>query len=265
MEKNFKSLFNTVTSVIHEKTGDKEEYQKFFKSALKKFGVESPAELKGEKEKEFYDYIDKNWEGDNETDESVDSEVQNNEAIKEAKFDKLSKKLGRINPETLGDVLSGKIKLSPAEKKEFDEFMKDARKLFGVKESTDLEEVNYPHKMYDPESGKEVEVKDEDEHNKYADKGWTHEKPKTMDEETIKESALSGLSVGLRNATKAINSIVTYVKPNGATNKAINNYLDGKYDSDFKEMHKHAAKIESIWADIEYDYAMQNEEVKKKD
>jgi hypothetical protein len=29
-------------------------------------------------------------------------------------------------------------------------------------------------------------------------------------------------------------------------------------------MHKHAAKIESIWADIEYDYAMQNEEVKKK-
>ena len=37
---------------IHEETGDKDEYQKFFQSALKKFGVKSPAELEGDKEKE---------------------------------------------------------------------------------------------------------------------------------------------------------------------------------------------------------------------
>ena len=53
-----------------EASGDKEEYQKFFKAAMKKFGVESPAELKGDKEKEFYNYIDKNWKGDHE--ESVE-------------------------------------------------------------------------------------------------------------------------------------------------------------------------------------------------
>ena len=51
---------------IEEKTGDKEAYQKFFNSALKKFGVKSPAELEDDKKKEFYDYIDKNWKGDHE-------------------------------------------------------------------------------------------------------------------------------------------------------------------------------------------------------
>ena len=49
-----------------EATGDKEEYTKFFNAALKKFGVKSPAELKGKKEKEFYDYVDKNWKADHE-------------------------------------------------------------------------------------------------------------------------------------------------------------------------------------------------------
>jgi len=47
---------------------DKKRYQKFFNSALKKFGVNSPAELKGDKKKEFFDYVDKNYEADKETD-----------------------------------------------------------------------------------------------------------------------------------------------------------------------------------------------------
>ena len=38
------------------------EYQDFFKSALKKFGVTSPAEFKSDEEKKkFFDYIDKNY------------------------------------------------------------------------------------------------------------------------------------------------------------------------------------------------------------
>ena len=48
---------------------DKERYQKFFKSALKKFGVSTPAELEGDKKKEFFDYVDKNYEADNESDQ----------------------------------------------------------------------------------------------------------------------------------------------------------------------------------------------------
>ena len=49
-------------------TGGKKEYQKFFNAALKKYGVSSPDELDDEKKKEFFNYIDKNWSGDNEAD-----------------------------------------------------------------------------------------------------------------------------------------------------------------------------------------------------
>src|SRR6056300_1793111 len=45
------------------------------------------------------------------------------------------------------------------------------------------EEVKYPHKMYHPENGKEVEVKDKAEHDKYAEKGYVHEKPKVNEVE----------------------------------------------------------------------------------
>ena len=48
---------------------DQKAYQAFFKKAMKKFGVESPADFKDEKKKkEFFDYIDKNYKGDNESD-----------------------------------------------------------------------------------------------------------------------------------------------------------------------------------------------------
>jgi len=47
--------------------GDKEAYQKFFKSALAKFGIKSPAELDDEKKKEFFNYIDKNYDAKNES------------------------------------------------------------------------------------------------------------------------------------------------------------------------------------------------------
>lgn len=51
-----------------ELSAKQKKYQAFFQKALKKFGVNSPAELKGDKKKEFFDYVDKNYEGDNESD-----------------------------------------------------------------------------------------------------------------------------------------------------------------------------------------------------
>jgi hypothetical protein len=50
----------------NEATGDKAAYQKFFRSALKKFGVTEPDQLKGAKKKEFFDYVDKEWKSDDE-------------------------------------------------------------------------------------------------------------------------------------------------------------------------------------------------------
>ena len=52
-----------------EESEKQKAYQKVFQAALKKFGVKSPAELDKEKKKEFFDYVDKNYDaGDNESD-----------------------------------------------------------------------------------------------------------------------------------------------------------------------------------------------------
>jgi|TARA_B100001964_G_scaffold232111_1_gene287509 hypothetical protein len=48
--------------------GKKEEYEKFFNAALKKFDASSPAELSGDKKKEFFNYVDKEWSGSDESD-----------------------------------------------------------------------------------------------------------------------------------------------------------------------------------------------------
>ena len=50
-----------------EITEEDTRYAKFFKGALKKFGVSSPAEL-GDKKKDFFNYVDKNYSAENETD-----------------------------------------------------------------------------------------------------------------------------------------------------------------------------------------------------
>ena len=47
---------------------DKAKYKAFFDKALKKFGVDSPADLKGDKKKEFFDWVDANYEAENEED-----------------------------------------------------------------------------------------------------------------------------------------------------------------------------------------------------
>ena len=66
------------TKVQNEETirteGSKEEYEKFFNAALKKFDAKSPADMDDEKKKKFFDYVDKNWKGEGEKKESVVSE-----------------------------------------------------------------------------------------------------------------------------------------------------------------------------------------------
>ena len=58
---------------------DKEAYEKFFRAALKKFGVDSPVKLKDfksdEEKKKFFNYVDKNYKGENEKSEEVKEET----------------------------------------------------------------------------------------------------------------------------------------------------------------------------------------------
>jgi len=54
-----------------EKTADFTEddgYKAFFQKALKKWGVSSPDEIKDEDKDDFFNYVDRNWKGDNESD-----------------------------------------------------------------------------------------------------------------------------------------------------------------------------------------------------
>lgn len=53
---------------MNEESDKQKKYQAFFQKALKKFGVDSPQDLEKEKRAEFFDYVDANYEADNETD-----------------------------------------------------------------------------------------------------------------------------------------------------------------------------------------------------
>jgi len=103
---------------LSEASGDKEAYQKFFNKTLKKFKIDSPADLKSDEEKKkFYDYIDKNWEGDHE--ESFDH-------VKEFKVQSMRDALAQI-----WNVEEGK---NPFKKEDDEkEVTKDGKTLTGKK------------------------------------------------------------------------------------------------------------------------------------
>ena len=71
------------TSHIVKRLQEDAAYQEFFKKAMGKFGINSIGELDGEKKKEFFNFIDKNYKADKETNEgymsndnSLSKEVQ---------------------------------------------------------------------------------------------------------------------------------------------------------------------------------------------
>ncbi len=55
---------------VTEAGSEETPYEKFFASAMKKFGVSSPIDLSPEDTKKFFNYVDKNWEAEEESDGS---------------------------------------------------------------------------------------------------------------------------------------------------------------------------------------------------
>ena len=106
---------------IREASGGKEAYQKFFNSLLKKFGVDSPSELDDKKKKEFFNAVDKGWDGGDEPKEKGES------IVKEAKI-KAGKGKAKldIDYETPDDYDSA------YGKKADKEFVKDMKKKFKI-------------------------------------------------------------------------------------------------------------------------------------
>ena len=66
IEEASKELGYTDVEEGEELSAKQKKYQDFFKKALAKFGAKSPQDLDKEKRAEFFDYIDKNYEAENE-------------------------------------------------------------------------------------------------------------------------------------------------------------------------------------------------------
>lgn len=107
------------------------EYEEFFQSALKKFGVDSPADFKDDaKKKEFFNYVDKNYKGDHE--ESVDLEEEDvkiimDKDVSNRDFQKLMKKF-KLKVKETGEYNQGyaEVEIS-GDKRDMEKMMKVTR------------------------------------------------------------------------------------------------------------------------------------------
>ena len=91
------------------------------------------------------------------------------------------KKLDPVNPKALKkdfDDRKDKDIDNDGDVDSSDKFLHKRRKAIGKAMQTQGEEVKYPHKMYDPKTGKEVTAKTPEDHEKYNKMGYTHTAPK---------------------------------------------------------------------------------------
>ena len=82
-----------------DKKPDKEsgEYKKFFRLALKKFGIKDPSELEDDEKSKFYNYLDNNWESDAEEATGKDDPTAEDEDAVAAEKEANRKKMKRDN------------------------------------------------------------------------------------------------------------------------------------------------------------------------
>jgi hypothetical protein len=73
LEEKRQSIGDTLVTTANIEEEEDTKYQAFFRKALKKFGVDSPADFKSEEEKKkFFDYVDKEYKAKNEEDEEFE-------------------------------------------------------------------------------------------------------------------------------------------------------------------------------------------------
>ena len=107
-----KSGENQDGTVTKEASDKQAKYKAFFDKALKKFGVSSPAELEGEKKKEFFDYVDKNYEAQNEVKEGLVDKVKDQLANLKKKKDSGNSEMDDATIMKLAQLLQKKGQLA---------------------------------------------------------------------------------------------------------------------------------------------------------
>ena len=155
-----------------------EEYKDFFQKVMKKFGIKSPGELSGDKEKEFYNYIDKNWKGKKEDVDKMqewisaggerrrvkegDSRKTKVEDVVRGMWEQSAKEQGetpvgkyqtpKLRDESLDEgIKKSKMKIEPA-------ILRDLKKLEKNEKGMNDKEVKIIHDMF--KKGVEVESED---------------------------------------------------------------------------------------------------------
>ena len=113
---NVSESFLRIAAALGE--GTKEEYQKFFQGALKKFKIKSPAELKSDEEKKkFFDYVDKNYTGEKD-EEKIEEKI---ELAKEFKVSSMRHALEKVWSVAEGELPPALKKAIDAKKKDKEE------------------------------------------------------------------------------------------------------------------------------------------------
>ncbi len=90
LEERKQSLGDNLVGVCEDcdevEEGSKKEYEAFFKKAMKKFGISSPADLKSEEEKKkFFDYVDKNYKGEKNEETEIEEGNEFSKALRTAR------------------------------------------------------------------------------------------------------------------------------------------------------------------------------------
>ena len=86
LEEKRETLGDTLVTPTDVQEGDKAEYEAFFKKAMKKFGISSPADLKSEEEKKkFFDYVDKNYKGEKNEETEIEEGNEFSKALRTAR------------------------------------------------------------------------------------------------------------------------------------------------------------------------------------
>jgi len=91
------------------------KYQKFFRKALKKFGVSDPSEFESEEEKKkFFDYVDKNYKSDVEKETGKeDPDAEDDEKVAREKNEDVDIDIAKENQK----VAQSKAKIAKLRKK----------------------------------------------------------------------------------------------------------------------------------------------------
>lgn len=146
----------------------------------------------------------------------MESRLHTNYTLVEAVMSLPNVNLKSLSVNDLQDLLQTFGKLTSTKGKKI---AKDIEKE--IRSRLKKEAVKYPHSMYDPETGEEVIAKTPEDHEKYAAKGYTHDRPKGMSEQRLTEMASiavgheinpSFIRKGLINESSSVSEIRTAYK-----------------------------------------------------